>query len=84
MLAPALGINGDGDYRRDRDDPAGGADLQVGGIEPQIAESDLPDVLEIVSKLERWQRVEAPVNALEQLVKDLRDALEQRIRELTL
>ena len=35
-LAPAIDINGDGDYRRDRDNSAGGADLQVGGIEPQV------------------------------------------------
>ena len=35
-LAPAIDIDGDGDYRCDRDNPAGGADLQVGGIEPQV------------------------------------------------
>ena len=35
-LAPALGINGDGDYRGNRDDAAAVADLQVSGVEPQI------------------------------------------------
>lgn len=35
-LAAALGVDGDGDYRRDRDDAAAVADLQVGRAEPQI------------------------------------------------
>src|SRR5512134_2766365 len=29
-------VDGNGDYRRDRDDPAGRSDLEIGGIEPQV------------------------------------------------
>jgi hypothetical protein len=35
-LALPLGINGNGDYRRDRDDAAAVAQLQVGGVEPEV------------------------------------------------
>ena len=35
-LALPLGIDGDGDYRGDRDDAAAVANLQVGGVEPEI------------------------------------------------
>src|SRR5215472_6816523 len=35
-LAPAVGVCGDGDYCRHRDDAAALALLQVGGVEPQI------------------------------------------------
>jgi hypothetical protein len=35
-LAPAVGVDSNGDYRRDRDDPAGRSDLEIGGIEPQV------------------------------------------------
>jgi site-specific DNA recombinase len=35
-LAPALGIDGDSDYRRHRDDSATLAHLQGGGVEPEI------------------------------------------------
>ena len=35
-LAPAFGGDRHGDYRRDRDDAAAVADLEVGGVEPQI------------------------------------------------
>ena len=35
-LTPAVGVGGDGDYRRYRDDAAAFADLEVCGIEPEI------------------------------------------------
>jgi hypothetical protein len=35
-LAPAFGCDRHGDYRRDRDDAAAVADLEIGGVEPQI------------------------------------------------
>ena len=35
-LALALGIDGDGDYRGDTDDPSALAHLEVGGIEPEV------------------------------------------------
>src|SRR5690606_6439575 len=35
-LTPSLGVNGDSDYRRDADDPAAFADLEIGGIDPEI------------------------------------------------
>ena len=35
-LALAIGVGGDGDYRRDRDDAATLALLEVGGVEPEI------------------------------------------------
>jgi hypothetical protein len=35
-LAPAVGVDGNGDYRRDRDDAAGRPDLEVGDVEPQV------------------------------------------------
>src|SRR5512144_1263315 len=38
-LAPAVGVDGNGDYRRDRDDPPGCANLEIGGIEPQVGHS---------------------------------------------
>ena len=35
-LALALGVGGNGDYRRDRDDPSTFALLEVGGVQPEI------------------------------------------------
>jgi site-specific DNA recombinase len=35
-LAPAVGVDRHGDYRGDRDDPAATADLEIGGVEPEI------------------------------------------------
>ena len=35
-LAPPIGVDRHGDYRRDRDDAAALAHLQVGGVEPEI------------------------------------------------
>ena len=35
-LAAALGVGGDGDYRRHADDPATLAHLQIGGVQPDI------------------------------------------------
>jgi hypothetical protein len=35
-LAPALGVHGNGDYRRHRDYAPAVADFEVGGIEPEI------------------------------------------------
>ena len=35
-LAPAIGVHRDGDYRRDGDDAAAVADLEIGGVEPEI------------------------------------------------
>jgi hypothetical protein len=35
-LAPAVPVGGDGDYGRHADDAATLADLEVGGVEPEI------------------------------------------------
>ena len=35
-LAASVRIHGNGDYRGDADDPPALADLQVGGVEPEI------------------------------------------------
>ena len=35
-LAPAVGVDRHGDYRRNRDDPAARSLLEVSGIEPEI------------------------------------------------
>ena len=35
-LAPPVGVGGDGDYRRDADDPPALTDLEIGGVEPDI------------------------------------------------
>ncbi len=35
-LASAVAVDGDGDDDRDRDNPTGGADFNIGGIQPEI------------------------------------------------
>ena len=45
-LPPAIGVGGDGDYGRHRDDAAALADLEVGGVEPQVGPFALERAIE--------------------------------------
>ena len=45
-LAPSLGVDGDGDDHRDRDDPASLAHLDVSGVEPEVGPVALERAIE--------------------------------------
>src|SRR5215472_466734 len=88
-LAPSVLVDRGGDYRRDRDHPTAVADLEVGGVEPQIgpfaldasAEEGTDPLVDLLAQLgDLALRDAAHPHRLHQIV-DLagRDALDPRL-----